>query len=655
MPAKLTLKEIQLIANKRGGKCLSEKYINNATYLKFKCENEHIWNARPDKIKLGQWCPNFPCNKSTKGTIQRMQELAKKIDKYGKGKCLSTKYVNTNTKLLWKCGDDTHPSFEKKPVYVGQGHWCEKCGGSEKGTIDKAHAGAKKRGGKCLSLEYKNAYTPLLWECMHGHQWSSKPTHIINKGSWCPYCAKNAKLTIEEMQDLAEKRGGKCISKKYKNDSTKLVWKCLDKTHPSWQATPNSVKSGKWCIKCAGKDKGTIKKMQEIAKKRNGKCISTNYINSESKLKWQCNREHLWESTPHSIKAGQWCPDCAHNNSRGEQICREYFEQLFQEKFIKLKPAWLKNERTKGKLQLDGFSEKLSLAFEHQGRQHDEFIAKKFHKTEEDFLLGKENDKIKIELCEKNNITLILIPEIPNKIKIEELKEFIKSECLRVGYPIHKNFDNIEISKIKNYYKGDELKLKECKNYANKKGGKCLTEKYLGANVPLKWQCENGHEWTAKPNQVLNRETWCPKCGGREKKTLQEIQEFANARNLKCLSDKYIRATDIMKWECKVCAHSFEKSYFKVFSSPHSCSICFPNIRKLGNIEEMKKGAKEKWNGRCLSDVYINSTTKLEWKCEKSAHPSFLLKPNGFKTGNWCPKCGTEEAWKKRKNNKVKI
>ncbi len=424
---------------------------------------------------------------SKKKTTQQMQELAKKVDKYGKGKCLSPQYINSNTDLLWKCGDEKHPPFYKKAAYVIPGHWCEKCGGSEKGTIEKAKLLATRWGAKCLSENYENARAQLIWECKKGHQFEKSYNRVQQAKKFpCRICNKRPIVTIEDMHKLAATHeGGKCLSNVYTNANTRLIWKCKVKTHPSWDAIPNSIKRerGSWCIKCAKKEKGTIEEMQQIAKERMGKCLSSVYVNTETKLEWQCSRGHQWPATPHAIKAGQWCPYCATNNSRGEQICLAFFEQLFQSEFKRIKPDWLINIQTKGKLQLDGFNEKLMLAFEHQGIQHYQFVKKKFHKTNDHFLLGQENDKIKEELCKKNKVTLILVPEIPTKIKINDLKNYIKAECIKNGFPLPGDYDKIEVIPPK-LYDEDEKKLKELKVYAIQKGGKCLSDKFLGMRIP---------------------------------------------------------------------------------------------------------------------------------------------------------------------------
>ena len=49
------------------------------------------------------------------------------------------------------------------------------------------------------------------------------------------------KLSLVDMQSLANERGGSCLSKKYVNANTKLVWRC-SKGH-EFDATPGNVKA----------------------------------------------------------------------------------------------------------------------------------------------------------------------------------------------------------------------------------------------------------------------------------------------------------------------------------------------------------------------------------------------------------------------------
>ena len=140
---------------------------------------------------------------------------------------------------------------------------------------------AKRKGGKCLSKEYINATTKLIWQCEQGHKWKAKPTRI-NSGQWCMKCAGKSKSSLKEMQKAAKEHGGECLSKEYINNSTKLKWKCR-KGH-IWMTNPKDVNKGQWCKRCAGLQRKTIEEMQEIAVQRNGKCLSKKYTNTKTNL-----------------------------------------------------------------------------------------------------------------------------------------------------------------------------------------------------------------------------------------------------------------------------------------------------------------------------------------------------------------------------------
>ena len=124
-------------------------------------------------------------------------------------------------------------------------------------------------------------------------------------------------LTIQEMQEIAKSRSGRCLSKIYEGTFVKLHWEC-SKKH-KWWAAPQSVKRGTWCPVC-GKitNRLTIEEMQAIAESRGGCCLSKTYKNTHSKLKWQCAKGHKWETTPAIIKGGHWCPDCAGNRKKSK-------------------------------------------------------------------------------------------------------------------------------------------------------------------------------------------------------------------------------------------------------------------------------------------------------------------------------------------------
>ena len=50
----------------------------------------------------------------------------------------------------------------------------------------------------------------------------------------------------------------------------------------------------------------------EVAKTKNGRCLSESYINVDAKLKWECEFGHRWEASLYNVrKIGSWCHHCA--------------------------------------------------------------------------------------------------------------------------------------------------------------------------------------------------------------------------------------------------------------------------------------------------------------------------------------------------------
>lgn len=169
------------------------------------------------------------------------------------------------------------------------------------------HKLAKCKEGKRLSTEYNNNKEKLIWQCQKGHIWEARPDSIVS-GRWCPECSNRKKLTIEDMISIAEKRGGKCLSEIY-SPTTPLIWQCA-KGHV-WAALSNNVKRGQWCRKCSGSFKLTIEEMKQIAKDKGGECLSNQYKDNKTKLRWNCHLGHEWAATPNNIKSKrQWCPTC---------------------------------------------------------------------------------------------------------------------------------------------------------------------------------------------------------------------------------------------------------------------------------------------------------------------------------------------------------
>jgi hypothetical protein len=376
----------------------------------------------------------------------------KNESKKKRGDCLSVKYNNTKTKYKWICSEGH--IWEARWNDIRRGHWCPKCAfiknaiGNRVHTINDLQEFAIKKDGKCLSEKYISMGTKYKWKCQCGYVWGARWENI-KRGEWCPKCANRLLLTIEEMKKLAEYRCGLCLSDKYINNSTKLEWQCLE--GHTWEATPGSVKSGKWCRKCAYRKNGEKKRgyiiedLQQFAQGKNGECLSIKYINNKTKYIWKCEFGHQWKIAWTPIQNGHWCPTCYTNNFyKSEACCKEIIELIFNKKFNKIVPiGW-------GRLEIDIYNEELKLGFEHNGLQHYEF-SPWFHRTEQGFIDQQERDERKKRLCIENGITLISIPHIKNILNLK-IADYLKNELDKNNVK-YKDFNDKDLEFIvKKYY-----------------------------------------------------------------------------------------------------------------------------------------------------------------------------------------------------------
>ena len=179
-----------------------------------------------------------------KPNVERAQSIA---ESHG-GKCLTEVVSSVRDELTLKCrlGHEWTATYDS----LIHGKWCPDCGGTKKLTLEVAQKLAQSRNGECLSLKYQNSWSPLQWRCENHHEWDQSLS-VIKAGTWCPKCAVSGHgQGIGEMQSIATLRGGACLSSNYVNARSKLLWQCRHK-HKPWEATPDDIKRGRWCPSCA--------------------------------------------------------------------------------------------------------------------------------------------------------------------------------------------------------------------------------------------------------------------------------------------------------------------------------------------------------------------------------------------------------------------
>ncbi|GBB96864.1 hypothetical protein RclHR1_28590001 [Rhizophagus clarus] len=178
--------------------------------------------------------------------------------------------------------------------------------------------------------------------------------------------------TIDNMCQHARSWKGDCLSDKYYNSDTKLKWIC-EKSH-IWEARSEDVLRGTWCSVCTGNTQLTLEDMCTLAQKKDGGCLSDKYFNNSTKLKWICKNNHIWKAV----------------SAKLDILYYGY-----------------------------GFAIKV------QGEQHEKFN-KFFYKGDpNNFIKQQAWDQLKKELCEENQIALryVWYYEDPYVVILEHLQE----------------------------------------------------------------------------------------------------------------------------------------------------------------------------------------------------------------------------------------
>lgn len=254
----------------------------------------------------------------------------------------------------------------------------------------------------------------------------------------------NLKTSLTKFLELTE-------NEKHTN-KVKLEWTCDEyPKHNSFWSTPNNIRSGSWCpdhfrekqkrwqIERIGYK---YEQLQDEAHKRGGQLLTPkdqfeeiikSIRPSRALLEWACKEypEHSsWEARPHDIiNKNGWCPECA--SGKYEKICRWYFEQIFKSRFPKTTLRSLNlnidnfnclNDYDTALLDdlisyghFDGYNTiningcQIVLAFEYNGYQHYDF-PNRYHKFRENFEDQRKRDSLKCDICENNNIILMIFP-----------------------------------------------------------------------------------------------------------------------------------------------------------------------------------------------------------------------------------------------------
>jgi len=242
--------------------------INNKTKINFQClipNCNHIWLVDPSHLLLGkQKCPRCKINNTSmpkcgNDIIISGRKLSNDIlDRRLSNRSIKRigNFNRSISKIEFQCLiASCNFKWYALPGGVLYGETgCPKCVGNKKLTNEDIDSKLKdkkiKRLNNYINIDAKNTFECLVENC--NYIWSTSVGNIVNTGTGCPKCSRNAKLNNEIIDQRLIGRNIKRLDN-YVNSCTKIEWQCLiENCNFIWMTTSNDILNQETgCPNCA--------------------------------------------------------------------------------------------------------------------------------------------------------------------------------------------------------------------------------------------------------------------------------------------------------------------------------------------------------------------------------------------------------------------
>ena len=258
-------------------------------------------------------------------------------------------------------------------------------------------------------VEYVNNKTKIKIICPEHGEFSQIPKNHSN-GSGCPLCAlsykscsqsKDISILISQFKKVHKNKYDYSLVE-YVNNKTKVKIICPE--HGEFKVSPSHHLNGTGCSKCSlNYRKGNDEYIKECSIIHNNKYdyTLTKFKNNKSNILVICPEHGQFNQNAGHHLYGSGCPSC--KQSTGEREIQKILDinNINYQKEKKFDDC-LSNLGYK--LKFDFYLMDYNMCIEYDGIQH--FRPIEYFGGIESFLKTKENDNIKEEYCNKNNIIL---------------------------------------------------------------------------------------------------------------------------------------------------------------------------------------------------------------------------------------------------------
>lgn len=247
---RLTLKDLQLLARQKGGRCLATKYERNTDRVEWECSGKHRWLSSVANVSSGHWCPY--CSK---------HNLSEEKCRYILEHLTGFFFERTQTLLpdrleLDGYCEDLQCAFE----YNGQQHYHKLSGFQHNVSFERLQIRDRQKQTLCAERELTLIIIPY-WENTNDDSLASfikkqLHQHSITVVNDLPVDMTTFYRTFGErgltiLQKICTKRGGRLLTEIYRHSQQKVDVECS--CGHQWSVYAFDLKKGSWCIKCAAR------------------------------------------------------------------------------------------------------------------------------------------------------------------------------------------------------------------------------------------------------------------------------------------------------------------------------------------------------------------------------------------------------------------
>ena len=230
----------------------------------WRCESGHTWQTTPNiRVHQGTGCPRCPREPSPAPEDRNLAVVNPKLaadwhpDRNGTLRPTDV-WPNSNKKIWWQCREKHEWQAVVSSRAAGTG--CPVCYGRYATTDNNLAArypelmsewDRERNAGLNPSQLTPHVGRNVWWLCKNGHKWQATVYNRTKNRSGCPECARKAvrKYSIEDINALAKRRGGECLSPEFTSSRLKLKFRC--KEGHVWEARADAILyANKWCPEC---------------------------------------------------------------------------------------------------------------------------------------------------------------------------------------------------------------------------------------------------------------------------------------------------------------------------------------------------------------------------------------------------------------------